>query len=164
MRRSRARASLGMVDRLRKEPEFSSVNNGEAAAGQRDREFLFQHRYLLSESVTAQRFTAAGLNAAIRDTIDNLASPGGLLFKSLLPRDPTGEMLNIIDQLARTPAPSSRDGVWVSSDGSAHWRLRKPRQAARIATLRAEPLMRFARHLPPRQPTRRKAPAACNYA
>ena len=45
---SRARASLALVERLRKDPEFSSVNNGEAAAGQRDREFLFQHRYLLS--------------------------------------------------------------------------------------------------------------------
>jgi predicted exporter len=115
---SRARASLDLVERLRKDPEFSSVNNGEAAAGQRDREFLFQHRYLLSESVNAQRFTAAGLNAAIKDTIDNLASPAGLMFKSLVPRDPTGELLNIIDQLASSPAPQSRDGVWVSSDGS----------------------------------------------
>jgi predicted exporter len=115
---SRARASLALVERLRKDPEFSSVNNGEAAAGQRDREFLFQHRYVLSESVDTQRFTAAGLKAAIKDTIDNLASPAGLLFKSLLPRDPTGELLSIIDQLASSPAPQSRDGVWVSNDGS----------------------------------------------
>jgi len=41
------------------------------------------------------------LNAAIKETIDNLASPAGLLFKSLLPRDPTGELLNISDQLTR---------------------------------------------------------------
>jgi predicted exporter len=115
---SRTRVSLGLVERLRKDPEFSSVNNGEAVAGQRDREFLFQHRYLLSETVNAQRFTAAGLSDAIRETIDNLASPAGLLFKSLLPRDPTGELLNIIDQLARSPAPESRDGVWISSDGT----------------------------------------------
>lgn len=115
---SRARASLGLVESLRKDPQFSSVNNGEAVAGQTDREFLFQHRYLLSEAVNAQRFTAAGLSTAIRGTIDNLASPAGLLFKSLLPRDPTGELLNIIDQLARSPQPESRDGVWVSSDGT----------------------------------------------
>jgi predicted exporter len=115
---SRARVSLGLVERLRKDPEFASVNNGEAVAGQRDREFLFQHRYLLSEAVTAQRLTAAGLSGAIRETIDNLASPAGLLFKSLLPRDPTGELLNIVDQLARSPAPESRDGVWVSGDGA----------------------------------------------
>jgi predicted exporter len=115
---SRARVSAGLVERLRKDPEFASVNNGEAVAGQRDREFLFQHRYLLSEAVNAQRFTAAGLNGAIRETIDNLASPAGLLFKSLLPRDPTGELLNIIDQLARSPEPESRDGVWVGSGGA----------------------------------------------
>jgi predicted exporter len=114
----RARVSLSLVERLRKDPQFASVNNGEAVAGQRDREFLFQHRYLLSETVNSQRFSAAGLNAAIRDTIDNLASPGGLIFKSLLPRDPTGELLNIIDQLARSPQPASRDGVWISSDGT----------------------------------------------
>jgi predicted exporter len=115
---ARARVSLAMVGRLRKDPEFTSVNNGEAVAGQRDREFLFRHRYLLSESINAQRFSASGLNGAIKDTIENLASPAGLLFKSLLPRDPTGELLNIIDQLARFPEPQSRDGVWVSADGS----------------------------------------------
>jgi predicted exporter len=115
---SRARVSIGLVERLRKDPAFAGVNNGEAAAGQRDREFLFQHRYLLSEAVNAERFTATGLSAAIKETIDNLASPAGLLFKSLLPRDPTGELLNVIDQLARAPMPQSRDGVWVSSDGN----------------------------------------------
>jgi predicted exporter len=115
---ARARVSAAMAEQLRKDPQFSSVNNGEAVAGQRDREFLFQHRYLLSEAVTAERFSASGLNAAIKETIDNLASPAGLLFKSLLPRDPTGELLNIIDQLARAPAPQSRDGVWVSADAT----------------------------------------------
>jgi predicted exporter len=115
---ARARVSLGLVERLRKDPKFASVNNGEAVAGQGDREFLFQHRYLLSEAVNAQRFTTAGLGAAIRETIDDLASPAGLLLKSLLPRDPTGELLNVLDQLARSPTPESRDGVWVGSGGT----------------------------------------------
>jgi predicted exporter len=115
---ARTRVSVAMVDLLRKDVQFSSVNNGETVAGQRDREFLFQHRYLLSEAVSAERFSASGLNAAIKETIDNLASPAGLLFKSLLPRDPTGELLNISDQLARAPAPQSRDGVWVSADAT----------------------------------------------
>ncbi|HEX3914471.1 MAG TPA: MMPL family transporter [Steroidobacteraceae bacterium] len=115
---ARARISLAMVQSLRDDPQFSAVDNGEAAGGQRDREFLFQHRYLLSESVTAQRFTADGLEAAIQETIDSLASPAGLLIKSLLPRDPTGELLNVIDQLSRSPQPQSRDGVWASGDGA----------------------------------------------
>jgi predicted exporter len=112
----RARVSIAMANRLRQDPQFSSVSNGELIAAQRDREFLFQHRYLLSESVNAERFSSAGLQAAIQDTIDSLASPAGVLFKSLLPRDPTGELLNVLDQLTRSAAPESRDGVWVSAD------------------------------------------------
>ncbi|HWX80354.1 MAG TPA: MMPL family transporter [Steroidobacteraceae bacterium] len=115
---ARTRASALMVNRLRKDTQFSMVNNGAADDQQSDREFLFKHRYLLSESITAERFSAAGLHAAIEDTIDNLASPAGLLFKSLLPRDPTGELLNIIDQLSRTPSPKTQEGVWVSDDGT----------------------------------------------
>ena len=49
-----------------------------------------QHRYLLSDAVDARRFSAAGLEAAMRDTIADLASPAGLMLKSLLPHDPTG--------------------------------------------------------------------------
>ena len=30
------------------------------------------------------------------------------MLKSLLPNDPTGEMLHILDQFARTPAPATR--------------------------------------------------------
>jgi predicted exporter len=115
---SRARASIATAAKLRHDPKFSAVNNGDLAAAPRDREFLFQHRYLLSDSVNAQRFSTAGLHAAISDTIDNLASPAGLLFKSLLPRDPTGELLNIIEQLDNSRSPRSRDGVWVSADGT----------------------------------------------
>jgi predicted exporter len=114
---ARARVSAAMADRLRKDTQFTSVNNGAADAERSDREFLFQHRYLLSESVNASRFSASGLHAAIKDTIEDLASPAGLLFKSLLPRDPTGELLSIIDQLAGSP-PETQNGVWVSPGGA----------------------------------------------
>ena len=114
---ARAQASTAMAQRLRQDAQFVSINNGETVAAQADREFLFKHRYLLSENVNAARFTASGLRDAINDTIDNLSSPAGLLFKSLLPRDPTGELLNIVDQLQRAQGPATRDGVWVSQDG-----------------------------------------------
>ena len=115
---ARARVSALTANRLRREPAFSSVNNGEPVTAERDREFLFQHRYLLSDAVTPARFSAAGLRAGIEDTIGELTSSGGLLLKSILPNDPTGEMLHIIDQLERTPSPATRDGVWVSPDGA----------------------------------------------
>ena len=115
---ARASISKAMTERLRRDPRFTSAHNGAASAGDGDRDFLFRNRYLLSGSVAAQRFTAPGLREAIEETIDDLASPAGMLLKTLFPRDPTGEMLGIVEQLARSPAPSSRDGVWVSADGT----------------------------------------------
>ena len=47
-------------------------------------------------------FCRRALRSAIGETIEELASPEGLFLKSLVPHDPTGEMLQIIDQLART--------------------------------------------------------------
>jgi predicted exporter len=116
--RTRARVSLRLAHRLRNDAAFSSVENGEALTAARDRDFLFMHRYLLSNAVDAKHFSAVGLKDAIEETIEGLASPAGLLLKSLVPRDPTGEMLRIIDQLNRTGSPRTQHGVWVSADGA----------------------------------------------
>ena len=113
----RARISLAMGRRLRTDPQFVAVNNGEPVGLDRDRELLFDHRYLLSEAVKPDRFTPEGLRGAIQETLDLLASPMGMLAKSLLPRDPTGEMLQIIDQLGSERQPPSVDGAWASRDG-----------------------------------------------
>jgi predicted exporter len=115
---TRARIAASMAARLRTEREFSSVNDGEDATADRDRNFLFEHRYVLSEAVTPQRFTPAGLRSALEETLADLASPEGLLIKSLTPRDPTGETMRVIEQLSRTPTPRSEDGVWISADGA----------------------------------------------
>ena len=114
---TRARVSQAMAAQLRSDSQFVSVNNGESAVTDRDRRFLFEHRYLLSDSVTPSRFTVAGLKEAIQDTIDLLASPAGLLAKELLPHDPTGEMVQIVGQLASGGTPRMADGVWASGDG-----------------------------------------------
>jgi predicted exporter len=113
----RAEISMAMAHELREDGEFASVNNGEQLAPERDRAFVFEHRYLLSAAVVPQRFSSAGLRAAMQETIADLASPEGLLTKPLVPRDPTGETLQIIQQLSRIAAPQTRGGVWVSADG-----------------------------------------------
>ncbi len=115
--KERARLSQALAARLRTDREFLAVENGEAAATQRDETFLFAHRYLLSGTVTPERFSVAGLRAAIGNTIDLLASPAGMIAKSWVPSDPTGEMMTLLDQLSRNQPPRTRDGVWVSRDG-----------------------------------------------
>ena len=114
---SRARLSKALAQRLRAEPRFVSVENGDRAAARRDQAFLFAHRYLLSDTVTPRRFTVEGLRAAIGNTIDNLASPAGLLTESMVPSDPTGEMMTLIGQLGQRQPPRTLDGVWASRNG-----------------------------------------------
>ena len=115
---TRARLSKQIAQRLRANPAFVTVNNGEPVNAERDRAFLFNHRYLLSPAVTPARFSVAGLHAALSDSIDLLASPAGLLLKSLLPRDPTGEMVRLLDRLDSGSRPRMIDGAWASRDGA----------------------------------------------
>ncbi|HEX4152408.1 MAG TPA: MMPL family transporter [Steroidobacteraceae bacterium] len=114
---TRARLSVALAGSLRGDRRFSTVGNGRQVTAERDREVLFAHRYLLSEAVTPQHFTAAGLKQAIENTIADLASPLGLALGPLAARDPTGEMLAVIEQLSRSKAPRPGGGVWTSADG-----------------------------------------------
>jgi len=113
----RAALSRDLRGRLAKMPEFVAVQNGEAGSLDAGRDFLFAHRYLLGPAVTPERFTVAGLRTAIADSIDRLASPAGLMFKTLLPRDPTGELFALVGGLDTGAQPASRAGVWASRDG-----------------------------------------------
>src|SRR5215470_1441136 len=46
---TRARVSIAMADRLRTDRHFTTISNGEQTSTERDREYLFNHRYVLSE-------------------------------------------------------------------------------------------------------------------
>lgn len=119
---ARAAVSGAMAAELRADKRFTTVSNGESGGMQRDQAFLFAHRYLLSPAVTPDRFTVAGLQSAIGETLDSLASPAGLLTKSLLPRDPTGEIPLLLEEFAGDGSsganrPNTAGGVWASRDG-----------------------------------------------
>jgi predicted exporter len=125
----RARLSKQIAQRLRADPAFVTVNNGEPVNTERDRTFLFNNRYLLSTAVTPAHFSADGLHAALSESIDLLASPAGLLVKSLLPRDPTGEMVQLLGQLNSGSQPPMVDGAWASRDGARALMLMQTRAA-----------------------------------
>lgn len=114
---TRAHLSQQLAQKLRLDPAFISVNNGEPVTTEQDRTYLFNHRYLLSPAVTPERFSVPGLQASLSDSIDLLASPAGLLVKSLLPRDPTGEMMQLLSQFNSGKQPPMTNGAWASRDG-----------------------------------------------
>jgi predicted exporter len=126
---TRARLSKHIAQRLRADPAFVSVNNGEPVNTERDRSFLFNNRYLLSPAVTPERFSVDGLHAALSDSIDLLTSSAGLLVKSILPRDPTGEMVRLLDQFNSGTQPQLVAGAWASRDGERALMLMQTRAA-----------------------------------
>jgi len=113
----RAALSRALAARLRGDGRFTSINNGEPVNRAADQRLLYGQRYLLSPAVTPQHFTEPGLRAAVSDSLDLLASPAGLFTKSLLPRDPTGEMATLLGQFDAGHNVPMRDGAWVSRDG-----------------------------------------------
>jgi predicted exporter len=113
-----AQASRRLAAALRKDERFVSVSNGEDAGSERDRDYLWRNRYLLSPAVEAERFSATGLRARLEENLALLSSPAGMLVRRTLPADPTGELLQIIEQLEGQSRPQTRDGVWFSRDGS----------------------------------------------
>ncbi|MEO8156901.1 MAG: MMPL family transporter [Betaproteobacteria bacterium] len=112
-----AALSRGLAVRLRKDEQFVYIANGEQDGLRADGEFLWRNRYLLSPEVTAERFTAAGIRRGLEQQLDLLSSPTSMLVGNLLPRDPTGEMLRLIERLQGEGGPNKRDGVWFSADG-----------------------------------------------
>lgn len=109
--------SRKMSRQLRTMQEFVSINNGEPIDSEHQREFIFTHRYQLSPAVNLERFTTTGLHDAIEESIALLASPAGLLVKPLFARDPTGEMVQLLDLFNSGTGPRTFNDIWVSQDG-----------------------------------------------
>jgi predicted exporter len=113
-----AALSQSMAARLRREPAFIEIANGGEGSFAGVRRFVWENRYLLSPDVTPDRFTAAGLRAALESDLGLLGSDLGELVEGSLPSDPTGELMTLMDRLAGGAAPQSRDGVWFSPGGT----------------------------------------------
>ena len=115
--KTRAQLSKLTAKRLRPNADFITVNNGEPIYTENDQAFLFNNRYLLSPAVNAERFSITGLRDAIDESIALLASPAGLMVKSMLPHDPTGEMMQLFAQFNQERQPELAEGVWAAKNG-----------------------------------------------
>lgn len=112
----RAAASTALARKLLADGTVRSAGNGAVPDAGADRALLFDHRYLLGDAVEAGRLRGDGLRDAIRESLDMLASPIGLLYKDLIPRDPTGEVLRLVERLEPAETPATAHGVWTSAD------------------------------------------------
>jgi len=112
-----ARFSRGLARTLAADRRFDYVTNGAAEFIQGARELGLKHRYLLSPTVSAERFSEQSLARALRENLERLATFEGTAFTAMIGRDPTGE-LRTLAETAGQGAPASRHGVWFSGDGA----------------------------------------------
>jgi predicted exporter len=125
-----AAISKRLARMLRGNQDFVSVENGEQGSFERDGDFLWSNRYLLSDRIEAALFTRTVLRTALEHDLAALGSAAGFLLKRTLAADPTGEMLHLIEQQRGGGAgPARADGVWVSPDGDRALMLVRLRQA-----------------------------------
>lgn len=155
---ARTRVSRDLAARLRADARFLHIANGESLSLERDRQVLFDNRYLLSPAVNGDRFSVDGLRASVADSIDLLATSAGLFSKALLPHDPTGEFVQLLDAMGSRHRPQMAGGVWASRDGQRTLLLARTRaegadtdgQQQAVAAIRAafqgtsQPDMRLA--------------------
>jgi predicted exporter len=108
-----AQISKRMTAQLRTDAQWATVNNGEAIGLEQDGKFLLDNRYLLSDNNKAETWQVAGLKAALAESKQMLSQNAGMFAKELIPRDPTGEVMRMLDDLGSRNAVSTVGGVWV---------------------------------------------------
>jgi predicted exporter len=113
----RARLSRELARAIASDRRFDYVMNGAAEFTRSARELGLKHRYLLSPTVSAERFSEQSLERALRRNLERLATLEGSAFKAMLARDPTDELRSLAETVGQG-APASRHGVWFSGDGA----------------------------------------------
>ncbi|MHB8542750.1 MAG: MMPL family transporter [Leptospirales bacterium] len=114
-----AAISKDLAARLRHDPEFVLVQNGDSSGIAPDRALLWRYRYLLSNRVNPEEFTPEGIRRALQRDIQLLFSPVGSLLHPLLASDPTGEMIHLTSAMQKEGGGGAlhRSGVWFSKNG-----------------------------------------------
>jgi len=113
-----AKLSQALATKLKADPRYAQVLNGSFDLTALDPKLL-PYRYLLSPTLDTHALDAAFLGDELQQRLDELGSPAASLFKGLLPRDPTLEVLKLAQRWAPARSPQIRDGVWFSPQGEA---------------------------------------------
>ncbi|MBM4127735.1 MAG: hypothetical protein FJ247_10365 [Nitrospira sp.] len=111
-----AAVSMALGESLRADGRLGFVGNGTQTWSKEEQAFVTGSRYLLSQTVTAERFSEASLRQALEQRLDELRSPLAPLIKDSVPSDPTGEVLGIVQSWSGWNPPTKYRGVWMSAD------------------------------------------------
>ena len=113
-----AGTSQKLAAALRADPAFGFVSNGEQRLDIVP-DALLPYRYLLSPTLDTDHLDAAYLHEQLQEREQDLASPAATLLMPLLPRDPTLELVKVLE--AWEPAHQAQQlfDVWFNPAGNA---------------------------------------------
>lgn len=95
---------------------FRLVANGEVSLDAIP-EKLLPYRYLLSPTLDGNQFDVAFLHEQLQARARDLASPAGAMLEPLLPRDPTLEILELLQNWQPMREPNRLYDVWFDAKG-----------------------------------------------
>jgi predicted exporter len=111
-----ADASRALVDALRENPNFRVITNGEVALDAVPDELL-PYRFLLSPTLDTQPLDEKYLHSELLARGRDLASPAGAFLEEWLPRDPTLELLKLLQRWQPMQEPHREFDVWFDRAG-----------------------------------------------
>lgn len=111
-----ADASREFVAALDDSKSFRVVTNGEVSLDAVP-EDLLAYRFLLSPTLDEHSFDAAYLHEQLQARARDLASPAGAMLEPLLPRDPTLELLKLLQNWQPMQEPNRLYDVWFDAAG-----------------------------------------------
>jgi predicted exporter len=115
---SLAETSQRLAGELRADHAFVFVANGENLLSTIPQSLL-PYRYLLSPTLDRVALNASFLHRELTARERDLASPAAGLLEPWLPRDPTLEILTVLESWEPPHEPRLLDGVWFDEQGTA---------------------------------------------
>jgi len=115
---SLAESSRRLAAALRADHAFRLIANGENRLDAVP-DALLPYRYLLSPTLDGQRFDAAFLRSELIERERDLSSPAADLLEPWVPRDPTLEILKLLQSWQPSQEPQLIEDVWFNRIGNA---------------------------------------------
>ena len=110
-----AAANEALTRELSLSPVFRKVVNQAGELGQEGLAFVEENRYQLSHHNLSERFSLQGLKDALQERVRGLTSPQASLEKQYLRKDPTAEVLTLLEdwqgKLSKHKRPEELHGL-----------------------------------------------------
>src|SRR5688572_30213363 len=124
-----ADTSRAFAESVQSNPHFRLVTNGEMSLDNVPDELL-AYRYLLSPTLDSRPLDAKYLHEELIARARDLASPAGAFLEPWLPRDPTLELLKVLQRWQPMQEPNRLFDVWFDRDGRRALLLAQTKAAA----------------------------------